>query len=213
MVGYQDIEVSGEGFTLIAPTFEKIDGEVFTLADLKGNFIDAESVQFTDGDFNTDKEYFYFTVEGMGVEKDGWYDEDMNLADNVPVPNGASLMFASQGTTSIQFSGAVSKSKIKVTTVDTGFTAVGNSRPMNVKLSDIKFEGVADADSIQFIDSNGGTEKEYFYFTVSGMGVEADGWYDGDMNSVDKEEIPACSGVLFSAVNGTSVNISIPSAL
>ena len=61
----------------------------------------------------------YFTVEGMGVEKDGWYDEDMNLADNVPVPNGASLMFASQGTTSIQFSGAVSKSKIKVTTVDT----------------------------------------------------------------------------------------------
>ena len=213
MVGYQDIEVSGEGFTLIAPTFEKIDGEVFTLADLKGNFIDAESVQFTDGDFNTDKEYFYFTVEGMGVEKDGWYDEDMNLADNVPVPNGASLMFASQGTTSIQFSGAVSKSKIKVTTVDTGFTAVGNSRPMNVKLSDIKFEGVADADSIQFIDSNGGTEKEYFYFTVSGMGVEADGWYDGDMNSVDKEEIPAGSGVLFSAVNGTSVNISIPSAL
>ena len=213
MVGYQDIEVSGEGFTLIAPTFEKIDGEVFTLADLKGNFIDAEAVQFTDGDFNTDKEYFYFTVEGMGVEKDGWYDEDMNLADNVPVPNGASLMFASQGTTSIQFSGAVSKSKIKVTTVDTGFTAVGNSRPMNVKLSDIKFEGVADADSIQFIDSNGGTEKEYFYFTVSGMGVEADGWYDGDMNSVDKEEIPAGSGVLFSAVNGTSVNISIPSAL
>lgn len=84
---------------------------------------------------------------------------------------------------------------------------------MNVKLSDIKFEGVADADSIQFIDSNGGTEKEYFYFTVSGMGVEADGWYDGDMNSVDKEEIPAGSGVLFSAVNGTSVNISIPSAL
>lgn len=198
---------------MIAPTFEKIDGEVFTLADLKGNFIDAESVQFTDGDFNTDKEYFYFTVEGMGVEKNGWYDEDMNLADNVPVPNGASLMFASQGTTSIQFSGAVSKSKINVTTLDTGFTAVGNSRPMNVKLSDIKFEGVADADSIQFIDSNGGTEKEYFYFTVAGMGVEADGWYDGDMNSVDNEEIPAGSGVLFSAVNGSAVNISIPSAL
>lgn len=149
----------------------------------------------------------------MGVDEDGWYDEDMNLANNVEVPVGTSLMFASQGTTSIMFSGAVAKSPINVTTLDSGFTPVGNARPTNVKISAISFNGIADADSIQFINFNGGTEKEYFYFTSAGMGVESDGWYDGDLNLVNDEEIPAGSGILFSAVNGASVEITIPSAL
>ena len=215
VVGYQDISINDSGFTLIAPTFEKVDGTPFYLSDLKGNFITGESVQLWDLNGATSKEYFFMAAADTGLESDGWFEDDFATpADKVDVKPGEAIAFASQGTSKIQFSGQVAAQGMERNTLNSGFTMIGNSRPSAVKLSEITFAGAGTGDSVQFLHTNGATEKEYFFMAAVDTGLESDGWFEDDFATpADSKEINAGAGVLFNAASGVSVNITIPAAL
>ena len=150
-----------------------------------------------------------------GLESDGWFEDDFaTAADLVVVNPGEAIAFASQGTSAIKFSGQVAIEAIERTTLDSGFTMIGNSTPAAVKLSQITFEGAGTGDSVQFMNTNGATEKEYFFMAAADTGLEADGWFEDDFATpADSKEINAGEGVLFNAASGISVNITIPAAL
>ena len=196
VVGYQTKEVGVTGFTLITPTFKNVDNSVLTLANLNGTFEFFDSIQTLDGIGETLDEYFY-----LG---DGWYDGEQNPCNNVPIAEGTSILFNSQGTSSITFSGTVNPDATSVTCATSGFTAVGNSAPTDIKLSEIIFEGIDFFDSIQLLDDIGETKEEYFYL--------GDGWYDSEQNPCDIT-IKAGEGFLFNAASGSQVTVKIPSSI
>ena len=197
VVGYQTIPVADSGFTMITPTFKNVDGSVTTLGNLQGEFEFFDSIQTLDGIGETLDEYFF-----LG---DGWYDGEQNPADTVTIPEGSSILFNSQGTTGVQVSGTVNPDATAIVCADSGFTAIGNTSPVDIKLGDIVFDGIDFFDSVQTVDGIGEKKDEYFYL--------GDGWYDGDQNPADDVIIPAGSGLLFSAASGSTVTVKIPSAL
>lgn len=203
------------GFSLITPTFKNIGGTDNTLADLKGNFLSFESVQILDENAGTSEEYFFMKAEDSGAEADGWFMDDFSTpADNIPVPMGSSLLFASQGSASMTFAGEVSTEDVVVVSGANGFTMIGNATPAKVTLGQLRFTDIASFDSIQFMDNILSTENEYFFMKAEDSGAEADGWFMDDFATpADDVEIEAGTGVLFNAANGTSVTITIPAAL
>ena len=196
IVGYQEKAVGASGFTLITPTFKNVDGTTLTLANLSGSFEFFDSIQTLDGIGETLDEYFY-----LG---DGWYDGEQNPCNDVPLTEGGSILFNSQGTTAVTFSGTVNPEPVSITCATTGFTAIGNASPKDLKLSEIVFEGIDFFDSIQVLDEIGETKEEYFYL--------GDGWYDSEQNPCDIP-IKAGEGILFNAASGSQVTVKIPSAL
>ena len=75
VVGYQEVPVEASGFTLITPTFDKVDGSSITLKDI-GAKNSYESVQLLNTDAGTDAEYFFVSKEDSGLEADGWFLDD-----------------------------------------------------------------------------------------------------------------------------------------
>ena len=212
-MGYQNVPVNSSGFTLITPTFDKVGGGKMYLSDIGANN-SFESVQVLDANAGTSAEYFFMTKEDSGLESDGWFLDDFETsADGVEISEGKSILFSSQGTEAITFSGQVATEEKTVTTEESGFTMIGNNTPVDVTLSALKCEGISSFDSIQFMDENLGTANEYFFMSKEDSGLESDGWFCDDFEtSADDVVIPAGSGVLFNATAG-AVIVSVPAAL
>jgi len=212
-VGYQEVPVEASGFTLITPTFDKVDGSSITLKDI-GAKNSYESVQLLNTDAGTDAEYFFVSKEDSGLEADGWFLDDLETpADDVAIPEGKSILFSSLGTESITFAGQVATTGKPVTTEESGFTMIGNNTPVDVALKNLVCTGINSYDSIQFMDENLSTAQEYFFVAKEDSGLEADGWFCDDLETpADDIVIPAGSGVLFSATAG-AVTVTVPAAL
>ena len=215
VVGYQNVTVNDSGFTLVTPTFKNVSGEQITLASIGGNLQAMESVQLWDADGGTESEYFYLDAANSMTGKAGWFENDfMTSADDVLITEGTSIAFQSQGTTELNFSGEVSREQSTIKSLSSGFTAIGNNTPSDVSLSTITFEGINAMDSIQFVDSDGATDAEYFYLDAANSMTGKAGWFENDfMTPADETKIFAGKGVLFQAANGIQVTIKIPSAL
>lgn len=213
VVGYQTKTVGDSGFTLITPTFQKVDGSKTTLGDIQGQFSTFESIQVWDENGATLSEYFYMEEADSPTGKAGWFDENDVCADGVVIEAGNSVAFQSGGTTEVQFAGQVANSETVVVTGNTGFTAIGNNTPVDVKLGSINFEGIDTFDSIQIVDADGATEVEYFYMGELDSPSGTAGWFDENDQSADNVVIAPGSGVLFQAANGNAVTVTIPAAL
>ena len=217
VVGYQEKAIENAGFTSISPTFVAVGTKnPLKLANLSGTFIEGESVQVTDTDFATAAEYFY-CVKGSLVETDtGWYEEDFETpAGDTEIPIGASILYQSMGTDSIVFAGEVNDEDAVVAAEDEGFSAVGNPFPVDTTLAQVAFSGITEGDSIQFTDTDAGTEAEYFY-CIKGSLVETDtGWYEEDFETpAGTTPISAGQGFLYQNASGTSgvtITFSAPS--
>ena len=215
-VGFLDMTIEDEGFTSISPTFVAVGTQdPLTLASLSGTFIEGESVLFSDTDFATDSEYFY-CVKGSLVSTDtGWYEDDFETpANDTEIPTGASVLYQSLGTTSVTFAGEVGEENVVVSAEDEGFTCIGNPFPVDTTLGSIAFSGLTEGDSVSFIDTEAGTEAEYFY-CVKGSLVSTDtGWYADDFETpAGATEVAAGQGFLFqnaSANSGITITFTAP---
>lgn len=162
----------------------------------------------------TDKEYFYMDAENSLTGVAGWFEDDFETAaDDVEISKGSCVAFQSLGTTSIQFAGQVASKSVAVTTLPAGFTMIGNVTPVEIKLGDLVLENACACDSIQFMDENGGTDKEYFYMDAENSLTGVAGWFEDDFETdANDVVIKAGSGVLYQAIGGEVV-ITIPAAI
>lgn len=144
----------------------------------------------------------------------GWFMDDfMTPADDVVIENGQALAFASQGTTAITFSGEVANEVTTITTLESGFTMVGNNSPVAITLGDLELTGATAFDEIQFLDENGATSADYFYVDADNSLTGVAGWFMDDfMTSADDVVIAPGAGFFYGAVGG-AVTIKIPAAL
>lgn len=150
-----------------------------------------------------EKQYFYLTMDGMGVE-DGWY-RDVDGTDPVDdtdtIKFGYGMSFASDGAVTITYSGAV-VSGVPTVTWEGGYGFLANPTPIDQKINDIIVEGAGGYGDVTFqklLPSGSFDSTEYFYLTMDGMGVE-DGWYmdvDGTMPVEDSDVIAAGQSVSF----------------
>lgn len=197
--------------------FERTDGKALVLSNIEAQVV-FESIQVLGTTAATAVEYFYFDKDNSPTGKAGWFyneNDSLEVADNIEINEGNSILFSSQGTKDISFSGKVATSKKCVVTAEKGFTMIGNNTPAPVKFKDLICEGINTFDSIQFMDENLSTATEYFYFDKDNSPTGEAGWfYDNNdsLESADDIEIKAGTGMLFNATAG-SVTISFPSAL
>ncbi len=215
-VGFLNKEVEGEGFTSISPTFVAVGTQdPLTLANLSGTFIEGESIQITDTEFATESEFFY-CVKGSMVSTDtGWYADDFETPVNdTEIPIGGSILYQSQGTTSVTFAGEVGEENVVVAAEDVGFTAVGNPFPVDTTLGSVSFTGIAEGDSVQVIDSEAATESEYFYCVKGSMVSTDTGWYEDDFETpAGATAIAAGQGFLYqnaSETSGVTITFTAP---
>ena len=197
--------------------FERTDGNALVLSNIEAQ-VAFESIQVLNATAATAVEHFYFDNANSPTGAAGWfYDNNGNLevADNIEIKEGCSILFSSQGTKGISFSGKVATNKKYVVTVEEGFSMIGNNTPSPVKFKELICDGIHTFDSIQFMDKNLSTETEYFYFDEQSSPTGVAGWFYNNNDSLepaDDIEIKAGAGMLFNATAG-SVTISFPTAL
>ena len=211
-VGYQDITTETDGFTSVCPSFVKVGTQTATtLADISGTFIEGESIQFIDTEAATADEYFYCVKGSLVTTDSGWYESDFETpAGTTAIPIGGSVLYQSLGTDTIRFCGEVNEADVVVSAEDEGFTAVGNPFPVDTTLSAVTFTGLAEGDSIQFLDSEAGTAEEYFYCVKGSLVTTDTGWYESDFETpAGTTEIGAGVGFLYqNASESSNVTIS-----
>jgi hypothetical protein len=214
VVGYQTVTLTPNKFTHVSPTFIKVGGAAqVTLAELKGDFAEMDSIQFMNALSATASEYFWL-VEGSGSPgASGWFAADFETpAGNTVIGAGNSVLYSSQGATSLLFSGEVNAQSVDIVT-GAGFTPAGNPFPVNTTLSAISFVGISEMCSVQIMSDIAATAAEYFWLVEGSGSPGASGWFANDFETPAGDTVIAAGmGFLFSE-QGTSTTITFASPL
>ena len=195
VVGYNTLN-TGDTFQMLGSSFAGVGTNVdgFTLESLQGNFADEDAIQvsYMDDDgivqFTT---YQYLTVDGFGMDADGWYDGNYELANETMIPRGSAVWFISSEPKSIQTSGEVATGDTIHAAFTEQYSMICSAYPVafNPNASSVTWSGLVDEDEIQvaYVDSDGIVQfNVYQYLTVDGFGMDADGWYDGNYELVSE---------------------------
>ena len=217
-MGYQKLTL-GEGFNWVAPQFLTVGGTPINIQDLQLDFGDGEALggdnlQILDEGGATIVTYNWFPGDWMGTDKDGWFDENSELA-NVTLDSGMSVLInCDTDGTVVKIFGEVGTADYETTAV-AGFNFVGNTTPVTINIQDIQLDfGNGEAqggDNLQLLDNGGATVTTYNWFPGDWMGTSTDGWYDENSELADVELAPG-QGVLINADTDGTI-ISVPSAL
>ena len=208
-------------------TIGAVDGSA-TLADVKiGGYDPYDEVEDeggTSGDF-----YIQFlNASGSTVAKYEWFDDDVktgwvsggSLVDAATIKlNAAAAVWTKGAGLTMTSSGAVTDADTVKTFAASGFEAVGNTTPVDLKLSDLAVTGYDPYDEvedeggtsgdfyIQFLDANGRTSAKYEWFDDD---VKT-GWVSGGaVVDATQVSIPAGTGIW---VKGAGLTLTIPSPI
>ena len=207
VVGYQNKVINKQGFNYVGGTFERVDGETLSLADVSKNdqftCDNPDLLFFLDDGGGTRvrkdgylAQYSYFTKADYDAPADGWYVYDAIANDGTwlaPEEEDDFSYGAGAVVTTINkeaaliFSGAVHKGAPTIIISKIGFNFVGNPTPCDLTLSDVTPNDIFTCDNpdlLFFLDDGGGTKvrkdgylSQYSYFTKDGFDAPADGWY------------------------------------
>ena len=214
IVGYQTVTLNQGGFTHIAPTFITIGGvQEVPLSSFVGDFEEFDSIQLVDAAAGTASEYFWLESGSMAPGVSGWYADDLDTyMGALPVEAGTSFLYLSgSGATALVLSGEVGTAGTSVT-AGVGFTAIGNSFPVETTLGAIGFAGITEFSSVQFVDLAFGTAEEYFWLESGSMASGVTGWYADDLDTY-KGTLPVAAGqgfLLSTDTDGVVVSIASP---
>ena len=137
--------------------------------------------------------YYWCDFEEEGVKYYGWYDENMNDYNSLPlVPGEGWWIYSSSSDYKIQSAGAVPSKPIPVTLLAGGQAKlVSNPMPTKLTLGDVVIkgynteEGYADYEvQAQQLTGGGATLNgmTYYWCDFEEEGVTYYGWYDENMN-------------------------------
>ena len=204
VVGYQDIEAPA-GSSMRAPTFQAVGGSGYdltkiTVAGAEGSGDVCAQTISAAGEW--DGEYYYMTVDGAGVPADGWYKDaggsEAVEEDEVILPAGGALFVDSAyNDLTLKVAGEVPSGDLDLD-VPAGSSQIGNALPADVDLTEITVTGAEGSGDVcaQSISAAGEWDGEYYYMTVDGAGVPADGWYKdaGGSEAVEADEVVLAPG-------------------
>ena len=211
IVGYMGNDANASGYTMLAPTFLSVSSETgCTLADLTVTGYDAPTWNEDDeeyeggcsgGDFilnfltsSGTYEARYYWIDD-GETGPGWYASAGGAAisggaSSVAIPVGQGAWILGRGMT-LQCAGQVNSSDVAKKTSSAGYTAVGNSMPINLTLGrltvtgydpatwnedDEEYEGVCSGGDfiLNFLTSSGSYQARYYWIDDGETGP---GWY------------------------------------
>ena len=213
-----------------AASFETVgaaDGSA-TLADIKITGYDPYNEEEDEGGTTGDFYIQFLNASGKTTARYEWVDDDARTgwvsggsivdASTVKLP-AAGAVWAKGAGLSMTSSGAVSDADIVKTFASSGFEAVGNTTPVDLKLSDLAVTGY---DPYDEEEDEGGTTGDFYiqFLNASGKTSARYEWVDDDVRTgwvsggsiVDatKVTIPAGTGVW---VKGAGLTLTIPSPL
>ena len=203
IVGYNKIAgPSGGGFTVIAPSFISVlgDDQTFTLNQITGNFANFDTIQLLDSLGNVESQVYYWAADNE------WYDyvTDDLASDNKYVLGTGMFVYTGPNTFDGTVSGQVDDEDV-VLSISSGLSLIGNSTPVPVTLGDIKFVGLNNFNTIQFLDSAGSTYSQAYYWAADGK------WYDyADDEEADGWELAPALGFFLYCDGGVTVTIPKP---
>ena len=167
-----------------APTFKAVGGSGYDLTKIAVEGADGTGdvcAQTISAAGEWDGEYYFLTMDGMGVD-DGWYKDVLGgeavEEDEVVLPAGGALFVDSQNNDlTLKVAGEVPSGDLDLD-VPAGSSQVGNALPADVDLTAITVTGADGTGDVcaQSISAAGEWDGEYYYLTIDGMGVD-DGWY------------------------------------
>ena len=216
VVGYQEIETQ-DGFTYVTPTFEKVDGSEPTFGDLVPAGDDAgwggtEIIQTFDTEDGL-AGYYVFYNEGMGYGPTGWYDEEQNCVNDLPIGGKGIGMIFESAACPLRFCGAVGQGEQDLSGIQSGLTYVGNCTPIDHDIQDFKVTGDGagwgGTEIIQTFDEGGGL-VDYLVYWDEGMGYGDTGWYN---ESNERVELPVPAGRAFIFESDGSFGLQLPASL
>ena len=224
-MGYANKDTASSGFAMLGAQFEAVganDGSA-TLADLtiggyekydeetdeggtSGEFV----IQFLTATGTLEARYSWFDDD----EKTGWFDRDGDAADDVSLEAAKGIWVSGKGL-SMTSAGQVNEDDIVINTSASGFKAIANTTPVDLKLSQLAITGYDPYDEetdeggtsgefvIQFLTSTGTLQARYSWFDDD----EKTGWFDRDGEDANNVTIPAGTGVW---VSGKGLTLRIP---
>ena len=185
-VGYQNVEAN-DGFTYLAPTFEKVDGSPVTLGDIvpvnDGSGFGTEIIQTFDEVNDVTGYYTYYCADMYKPEGAGWYDEDDNCCNDLEIGGAGIGILLDSPAATIQFAGAVTRGAKEVYVENSGFTYVANATPVEIDIQDFKVttDGVGfGMEIIQTFDEINDVTGYYTYYCEDMYKPEGAGWYNED---------------------------------
>ena len=176
----------------------------------KGGTSGAFVIQFLTSTGTLEARYSWFDDD----VKTGWFDRDGNTADSVSLEAAKGVWVSGKGL-SMTSAGQVNEDDIVINTSATGFKAIANTTPVDLKLSQLAITGYDAYDEesdkggtsgafvIQFLTSTGTLEARYSWFDDD---VKT-GWFDRNGEDASNVTIPAGTGVW---VSGKGLTIRIP---
>ena len=163
IVGYSKEAAAAGNFQLVAAQFNAGTAGGMTLGEAFGEVGDQDQVLFWNGGGYTT--YIYWA--GWG-----WYDITGSvLSDDVLIPEGNSVWIkdVSGGGMEVIIAGEVPSASSMTNTLSTGFNAVSNPYPTELRLGDIPLVSLSDGD--RALLWNGSSYTTYIYWVGWG-------WYD-----------------------------------
>ena len=259
-MGYQELATEASGFKMVTPTFLKVsESNKVSLAELKVtgytppkwekvgkaymNVDGCTGLMFMMQTLTTsgsmDKQYVWldYMTSATGRVGPGWF-ADANATPieggegSVQIDAGGSLWISGSGL-QLQPAGTVNPFDVEVKTELSGFKAIGNCMPTDLKLSDLtvtgytppKWEKVGKAYMnvdgctglmfmMQTLTTSGSMDKQYVWldYITSATDKVGPGWF-ADANATpieggaDKVSIPAGYGLW---ISGSGLTLAIP---
>ena len=210
IVGYTNKD-AGADFSLVIPMFQAVGSDSYDIQTIipQGEnavgYGDVNMQTFTT-DANADETFLWLTVADMGVEEDGWYNEDMSTkAEKIFAPGEGFMLCAGAGAISLNFAGEVNAAEVTVN-VPADFSLLGNIRPTGVSIQTIIPQGenaVGYGDvNMQTFTADANADETFLWLTVADMGVEEDGWYNEDMSTLADKVFAPGEGFMLCAGAG-----------
>ena len=222
IVGYQDVPVANQQFSLFAPTFKGVGGQ-----------LDLNDIKVVNSD-GTPADYFAVVLQTMDENNtfdgetcatytwtgDGWADSEFNpieAGDKTIITGDAFLVGNNIGEgIAFQVSGEVDLiNKNLISSAQ--FSLCGNSTPVSFDLADVQIinadGSLADyfAVVLQTMDENNTFDGE----TCATYTWTGDGWADSEFNTVEKNAVMVQPGNVFLVGNNMGVELffKVPSPI
>ena len=234
VVGYTETGLLSNGQAKgVGSAFVNVDNTDMTLANLtvvgydtEEGYADMEiqAQQLTGGGATLNgMTYYWCDFEEDGVKYYGWYDENMNDYNSLPlIPGEGWWIYSSSDNYKIQTAGAVSDKPITVPLLG-GAQAklVSNPMPTSLDLGQVVIkgynaeEGYADMEiQAQQLTGGGATLNgmTYYWCDFEEDGVTYYGWYDENMNDYNSLELGS-SEALWVYSPSSSLYVEFPSPL
>ena len=212
IVGYHKLDLTANDFFIGGSQFTTV-GEADTIGvqDLMSSGLaEGDSIQFFQG-----SSYHTFTYYDVNFDEDwneigaGFTDEETGTIGTKEVSLGEAFWIKTGANTTVVFNGEVKTNATVTVSCGGGFALTAVPCPASVSLQDVKFDGIAEGDSIQFREGNG-----YHTFTYYDVNFDEDwnevgpGWTDEETGVLANLQLDLNKGFWLKAAADT-VTISV----